>query len=273
MENKDGIPNVAPVTDSSNGDGTGDADRRAKIKAHFTSQGFWTGNIDFPTPEVVESFANDHSYDITRYWLILRAILYQHEDTIRKRWLKKSREGREAILVQAFPGISKQHNPSLCQHLLRRFSQEATLFPHLNLEDLGQPIPLLLFISARSRTHPKALVAHDSGMLIFRNELHGLNRMYLHGYKMHFNDDVHQVYATIKPDSPKSKHQHANRAFDMMPDGDIAALVVQKHSQFSGKSMPANTAQVDDIAFEGTPIPILELPDSPPHQSKLDHTR
>lgn len=120
----DNTPNVASVIESSKNDEVEDhymrADKmlRTDPKAYFESQGVWTGNIDFPALELVESFAEHHSDAIAKNWLILRAILYQHEDTIRKRWLKKSRKSREAILVEAFPKISKQHNPSLCQHLL-----------------------------------------------------------------------------------------------------------------------------------------------------------
>lgn len=131
-------------------------------------------------------------------------------------------------MVQAFPQISKHHNPGLRNHLLRLFSRKATLLPHLNIEDFGQSTPLLLSIGARGRTHPKAWVAHDSRLLVFRHEAHRLHRTYLYGYKMRFNEDKHQVYATLEADSPGNGPRHAKDNIDMMPDRGILALLVQK---------------------------------------------
>lgn len=245
---------------------------RTDPKAYFTSQGLRTANIDFASLEAVQSNATIKSYDIIQSWLILRAIIYQHEGTIRKRWQKKSRKGREAILVQAFPGISKQHNPSLHQHLLGLFSQEATLFPHLNLEDLGQSTPLLLFLSARSRTHPKAWIAHDSHPLVFGKELHQIQRMFLYGYRMHFTEDIHQVYATLKVDGLK-KHQHAKHNLDMMPHSGTLALLIQRDTlSFLVKVCQLILHDISDLTFDSPRVPIVKLPEPASHHLDLDHS-
>lgn len=146
------------------------------------------------------------------------------------------------------------------------------MFPHLNLEELSQPIPLILFISARSRTHPKAWTAHDSRMLAFGYELYKVRRMYLHGYKMHFNEDIDQVYATLEAGDPERKSQHASHNFDMMPDAGVVALVVQKHTlNFLVKVCQLILHDIGDLAFDGPFIPVRKLPESSSHHV-IHHT-
>jgi hypothetical protein len=65
-------------------------------------------------PEVRKT-ARARAYNIFKHWKELNGILERHEELIRKRWLKKSREQRTKIILQAWdrPDLATAHRPDL----------------------------------------------------------------------------------------------------------------------------------------------------------------
>ncbi|KAF2241913.1 hypothetical protein BU26DRAFT_161863 [Trematosphaeria pertusa] len=91
----------------------------------------------------------------------LRRILERHEDTIRKRWTKKTQQQRKAILLNAWPNMAWNHRPDF--HALRRDEErqseptrfrEVYMWPHMNQEDLCNGKTFLLLLDARGHSPP-----------------------------------------------------------------------------------------------------------------------
>jgi len=121
----------------------------------------------------------------------INLILDRHQDTLQKRWLKKTIAKRSDLLAKAWPGIPAKHRPdfdTLRQALQSAFHRlllitnrrgcycprkgalkapapDVYLFPFINLEDLTKPETLLVFLHARARNQPWkfALVDRTTG--------------------------------------------------------------------------------------------------------------
>src|SRR4051794_2792970 len=119
--------------------------------------------------------AKKRSRNIFANWNALQGILERHEETICKRWSKKSREGRKRILLDAWPGISQEHLPEWKALTITANERgltgpirapdakfrDAFLLPHLNLEDLANPKALLVLFHARGRNPPDTFAFSD----------------------------------------------------------------------------------------------------------------
>lgn len=98
----------------------------------------------------------------------LQAIVERHEDTIQKRWIKKSKPKRREIILGAWPGMAADHRPDLV--LMKRHKpgqvfegeeRDAFLWPWINQHDLCKNEPLLLMLNARARSPPHAFAHKD----------------------------------------------------------------------------------------------------------------
>ncbi|KAI4944897.1 hypothetical protein J4E91_008241 [Alternaria rosae] len=92
-------------------------------------------------------------------WSTLCCIITKFEGEVRARWLKKSKGQRRAILEKAWPSqLPKNHRPDIdrsvlnaCPHQRHSHGLAHYAFPHLNLEDLTKPNPLLILLNAHGR--------------------------------------------------------------------------------------------------------------------------
>lgn len=75
------------------------------LKTYFTNKNH--PNMIFPALEEVECGVRSLSAEIAKRYCYLHKLVCAHEDTIRRRWVKKSKKGREALLLQAFPNMSQ----------------------------------------------------------------------------------------------------------------------------------------------------------------------
>lgn len=104
----------------------------------------------------------------------LHITLEKHELTIHNRWKKKSTDQRSAILVEAWPEISKCHRPEFEDFRKRCDAwrhgrptsrdpfQISSQFKHINLEDLKYPAHhFLLFLKSRGRNLPGVFAYED----------------------------------------------------------------------------------------------------------------
>lgn len=144
---------------------------------------------------------------------MLNQILMRHEETLRKRWTKRTKDARKKVLVQARPSMPERHRPDF--RALERESpkqlqnskfRDSFLFPYLNLEDLSQSRPLLLMLNSRGRNLPCAFahadfeaihVGHVSGAIqpAFLNEytmlLHGQTTPETYGKLLSWDEHEH----------------------------------------------------------------------------------
>ncbi|RDL41426.1 uncharacterized protein BP5553_01405 [Venustampulla echinocandica] len=110
-----------------------------------------------PTPAEAQQEARERSTEI----------LERHEDVLWKRWIKKTKVQRTAILLRAWPNMSSTHRPDY--EALRKEGpqlksrgtrfREAYIWPYINVEDLVRGKTLLLFLNSRGR-HSPSLFAH-----------------------------------------------------------------------------------------------------------------
>jgi hypothetical protein len=131
-------------------------------------------NPNLPIPSLpsraeVKREAAQRSLKIFEHWNRLHEILKRHEDVLRKRWMKKSKEQRKKILLSAWPGMSSIHRPDF--HALKTESEQqrrngtrfrdAYLFPYINLEDLLKAKNMLLLFHSRGHTKPHVFAFFD----------------------------------------------------------------------------------------------------------------
>ncbi|KAL8729346.1 MAG: hypothetical protein Q9181_005044, partial [Wetmoreana brouardii] len=98
----------------------------------------------------------------------LNFLMDQFGDIIRKRWLKKTPAQREKIITTAWVGeMPKYHRPDINAWL--SYTPDAYpgpctdyfVFPHINVDDLSKPRPLLVFMESRAQNSPDAFAAFD----------------------------------------------------------------------------------------------------------------
>ena len=100
-------------------------------------------------------------------WHELNTIVQSHEHLIRKRWRKKTRDQKKAVLEEAWGhDLSESHRPDLTLYMddsnqESPQSLDAYKWPFINLEDLLQPRMLPMFLSSRGRHHPYSFCHAD----------------------------------------------------------------------------------------------------------------
>ena len=106
-------------------------------------------------------------------YLILNAILTRHEGVIRKRWAKKTRTQRKAILESSWhTQMPHQHRPDLRDYYRverRGFNETSTStiredvykWPYINTEDLVTPTHVLQLLNSRGRFTPNNFAETD----------------------------------------------------------------------------------------------------------------
>ena len=63
------------------------------------------------TIDEVAAEAERRAHQIFAHWSMLHAILLEHENTLRTRWIKKSQDQRKKILLTAWPDMAASHRP------------------------------------------------------------------------------------------------------------------------------------------------------------------
>jgi hypothetical protein len=145
----------------------------------------------FPTPAEVRNEAKERAKKIFEDWTLINHIIKRHETTIRKRWLKKTRQQRKNILLAAWPDMSLSHRPDIAAFIRERQRgptkfKEAYLWPHINQEDLLKPKLFLIFLNARGRNFPSAFASADDESVRFGITAAKLSPAFLDGHTMMF---------------------------------------------------------------------------------------
>ena len=88
--------------------------------------------------------AKSRSATIFNSFSTLQSILERFEDLVRRRWSKKTRAQRKALLLEAWPNMPEKHRPDIQAYRhedeMRRKSntdfRDAYMWPHISLQDL-----------------------------------------------------------------------------------------------------------------------------------------
>ena len=152
----------------------------------------------FPTADEIRREARERSSKIFEDWQVLNDILMRHEETIRKRWMKKVQGKKKEILLKAWPNMPSSHRPDFLALANESADQrrngtkyrDAYWWPYINVEDLVKPKSLLLFLNARGRHLPEAFAYADfdathvgQTSLAIRSAFLNCYTMLLHGQK------------------------------------------------------------------------------------------
>ncbi|KAK2602954.1 hypothetical protein N8I77_009448 [Diaporthe amygdali] len=151
---------------------------------------FWPKLGFFVQPDDARCLAQSWSNSIFDSYHALRAILERHEATIQKRWTKKSKSQRQAILTKAWPNMATGHRPdfaaynaSLGQWDLDRSNRtkwrDPFMWPYINLQDLSEPKTLLLLLNARGRHEPCDFAAVDHEAMNLGTTLNAIVLIYV----------------------------------------------------------------------------------------------
>ena len=110
------------------------------------------------------------SHNVFAKWWVLSLVVKRHEERIRQRWAKKTREQRKKLLRNIWPEINTHHRPDF-RHFLQEVRSDSVFlgpkrsaaysFPTLNLEDLAEGKTLPLFLNSRGRHHPSKFTGID----------------------------------------------------------------------------------------------------------------
>jgi len=152
------------------------------------------------TIDDVTAEARTRAHHIFTHWGMLHAILLEHENTLRARWIKKSKEQRRKILLTAWPDMADSHRPDFKATGLESVEQRRAgtkfrkelLFPYINLEDLLKAKNLLLFFHSRGYTLPDVFAHHDYMASLLGRRSTGIQPCYVNGYTMYFAGILHQ---------------------------------------------------------------------------------
>ncbi|PLB43388.1 hypothetical protein P170DRAFT_514616 [Aspergillus steynii IBT 23096] len=119
--------------------------------------------LSYPSADEVRKESYERSTKVLSAWESLSKIVERHEDRIQKRWRQKSQPKRRQVLLAIWPDVPKMHRPDFhaFKRGLREEARDSYLWPYINLEDLEKPRPLLLFLNARGRQHPRSFVHAD----------------------------------------------------------------------------------------------------------------
>ncbi|KAF2111934.1 hypothetical protein BDV96DRAFT_580891 [Lophiotrema nucula] len=193
-----------------------------------------------PSPGEVRSKSRGYAKKLFDDWNTLHVIVERHEETIRKRWTKKSQQQRKAILLAAWPGssMSTQHRPDV--EAFRRETparraqgtqfKEAYLWPYINLEDLMKPKPLLIFLNSRGRNRPDKFV-HSDLELAHLGQVSGATMpAFLNEYTMNFiGRNTPATYGEIVSwDDDDEAFEHLTNGIGMDPGHGLLAMEIQQ---------------------------------------------
>jgi hypothetical protein len=141
--------------------------------AHFAQLlGAGPGGLPIPkyqSPTDVRKEATERSAKIHANYGLLRGIVSRHEAVVQKRWIKKSKQQKLKILLDAWPGMPSMHRPDFDAFRKEtererdagtRYKQNF-MWPYINQEDLSKPKNLLWLINSRGRHHPSLFAAAD----------------------------------------------------------------------------------------------------------------
>ncbi|KAJ4390060.1 hypothetical protein N0V93_007533 [Gnomoniopsis smithogilvyi] len=157
------------------------------------------GGLPIPklaSPNEVRREAERRSTRIFASHKDLHSILDRYEAIIQKRWTKKTRSQRQAILLKAWPNMPTVHRPDFDAFKRERQSdrhlgtkhRDAFIWPYINQDDLlARSKTLLLLLNARGRCPPSDFAAADGNAMYLGTITSAIVPIFLNEYVMILN--------------------------------------------------------------------------------------
>ncbi|OTA98874.1 hypothetical protein M426DRAFT_325623 [Hypoxylon sp. CI-4A] len=160
-----------------------------------TLSSIFGAKVEYQSPASVRREAKERSDKIFDNYKLLQEIILRHEATIRRRWVKKTKQQKLKILLTAWPNMAASHRPDF--EAFRKESgrlpnvqthyREHFIWPYINQEDLSQPKALLLLLNARGRHHPSEFAAIDMDSIHLGRVTKAIIPIFLNEYVMKLN--------------------------------------------------------------------------------------
>ena len=198
----------------------------------------------------------------------LLGILERYEETLRKRWGKKTGEQRRKVLLKAYPGIAASHRPDFAA--LRREGADQTtagtrfrdffLLPSINLEDLVKPKPLLMFLNARGRQDPDIFANADFNSIHLATTSQAIMPWYMSGYTMLLlGQKSASTYGRLIPwDEDDTAFTKMSDGIGVQPGEGLLILEIQERKLSFLRSCAETILQ--DLPLHDTAIPVQPSP-------------
>lgn len=190
------------------------------------------------TSEAVRQTSRDLSNAIFADWQELNTILQTHEELVRRRWQKKTRDQRETVLLKAWgTDLSKCHRPDLELHFQGPCLQvphplDAWKWPYINLEDLLKPRILPLFLDTRGRNLPHIFCHADLGACDLGLATGKIDRVLLDDHTLMFNSgNTADKHTGLLPSSQCPQHSLSKASFSS-GDGLLVLEIQQRIWKF-----------------------------------------
>ena len=198
----------------------------------------------------------------------LFGILERYEETIRKRWAKKTGEQRRKVLLKTYPDMPATHRPDFAalrrdgaeQTRARSRFRDAFLLPSINLEDLVKPKPLLMFLNARGRQDPDVFANADFNSVHLANTSQAIMPAYISGYTMLLlGQKSASTYGRL------ISWDDDDTAFDMMSTGigiqpGEGLLILEIQERKLGFLRTCAEIILQDLPLHDTKIPVQPCP-------------
>ncbi|KAL8792654.1 MAG: hypothetical protein Q9195_004714 [Heterodermia aff. obscurata] len=200
----------------------------------------------------------------------LFGILERYEETIRKRWGKRTGEQRRKVLAKAYPDIPAIHRPDFAA--LRREGADKTragirfhdafLLPSINLEDLVKPKPLLMFLNARGRQDPDIFVNADFNSIHLANTSQAIIPAYISGHTMLLlgQKSASTYGRLISWDDDDTAFDKMSTGIGVQPGEGLLILEIQERKLSFLRSCAEIILQ--DLPLHDTTIPVQPSPPS-----------
>ncbi|KAI5199735.1 hypothetical protein E4T39_06108 [Aureobasidium subglaciale] len=143
-------------------------------------------------------------------WHELKAITTGHDDLIRRRWRKKTRDQKRAVLEAAWGrDLSESHGPDLGLFINDDNQESPNLldaykWPYLNLEDLLQPKVLPMFLESRAAYHPYKFCHVDLNACALGLSAGKIKMSDLKGYMLFDDSDDAKSYGHVVQENDDS---------------------------------------------------------------------
>ena len=193
--------------------------------------------IEALSPEKAKDLSAGYAEGIFRAWYWMRDVFAKHEATIRRRWLRKTRENRRKILLEVWPEMSLSHRPDFealyQQQTLKKSNLEnesAFLWPQINTEDLSNSQSLLLFLDSRARHPPEAFAIADDLTAGLAKRQNGVPLYMVPGHIMSFAGSTapRNLYGRIVTDHEGTRQELLRRGLVVGAGHGVLVLKTQR---------------------------------------------
>ncbi|KAJ3535329.1 hypothetical protein NM208_g7175 [Fusarium decemcellulare] len=231
-----------------------------------------------PSPAEVRQEATQRSRNIFASYETLNKILERHEETIRKRWTKKTRKQRLQILLKAWPDMPSPHRPDFEAFVKESPQQreagtrhtDSFMWPYINQEDLSQTKPLLLLLNARGHNPPSAFAGADNHSMHLGKVTKAILPIFLNLHTMILNnaDSAEEYGKLLSWDDHEDAFEWMHTRKQYLPGEGL--VVLQAQERLLTFLVECCRELLHDIAADDLTSDTFPIQPAPPVKSESD---